>query len=500
MKIVQFLPVALCLVGLSPLGAQTIQTSLDMQQVFNSPGWQRAFAGDFAAETGVEPGVPEDPRAREVIGEIRPFIQAQNEPSTQSAIRILDAYFAELIGAGQAPDAYMLMLNGMLNYQLARTSANVNVRRRAEQQTISYFQDAIREFPSLLRAHKNLGDLYFRMENYPQAIEHFREAVRLGDREATSQGLLGYMYYLEGNLVSAENALKNALMIDPSVREFRQALGQVLQGMQRHEEAAALFGELMIEEPNNADYWNLQANAFIAQEKIDQAANNLEITRMMGVANAQSLLLLGDVYINKEMTEDATQAYLDALEEGEDVSFASSFIQAARTLNSFRSFDNAMRLLDAVREKFSDNLTEDQAITALTLRAEINLNKGLRDEAAVALEEIVARDPYNGRALISLGRYYMEARPDDALSAAEANIERSQNEQQAIIYFERVQQLDEVGEAAQGFIMEARLRVQRDELTQAVDLLEEAQNLDFKPTVEAYLSQVRAAARARSGA
>jgi len=500
MNSMKLLPVALGLVLATTASAQSIRTSLNIQDVFNTPAWERAFAGDFGVDSGVEPGIPEDPRGLEVIGEIRPLLQANSETSIQGALNILNSYFGERMTAGQTIPAFHAQIAGMLNYQLSRTTANPGLRARAQQEAIGHFEEAIQQFPNFLRAHKNLGDLYFRQDNATKALEHFLQAIQLGDKDPTPMGLVGYIYYEQGNLVSAENALKNALMVDPTVREFRQVLGQVLFNQERHTEAAALFGELLAEDSSNADYWNLQANAFIAQDKIDDAANNLEITRMMGVANPQSLLLLGDVYMNKEMTEDATLAYLDALEQGDDSNFAGSIIQAAGTLNNFRSYDNALMLLNGVDAKFGEELSDEEAIRALTLRSEINLNMGNRDEAAAALEDIIARDPYNGRALISLGRYYAETQPSDDLDEAAAAREISEAQQQAIIYYERVQQLEDPRMAAQGFVMEARLRVQRDELGQAVDLLEEGLQIYALPNVQPYLDQVRAAANARRGA
>jgi len=492
----KLLPVALGLVLATTASAQSIQTSLNMQEVFNTPAWERAFAGDLGVDPGIEPGVPEDQRGREVLGEIRPLIQSQTASSMQAAVNILNGYFGERTAAGQEIPAFHANIAGALSYQISRMSNNP----RIAQEAIGHFEEAVRQFPNYRSAHKNLGDLYFRQDNKQKALEHFLRAIQLGEKDATPMGLIGYMYYEMGNLVAAENALKNALMADPTVKEFRQVLGQVLYNQERYTEAAALFGELLAEDSSNADYWNLQANAFIAQDKIDDAANNLEITRMMGVANPQSLLLLGDVYMNKEMTEDATLAYLDALEQGDDSNFAGSIIQAAGTLNNFRSYDNALMLLNGVDAKFGEELSDEEAIRALTLRSEINLNMGNRDEAAAALEDIIARDPYNGRALISLGRYYAETQPSDDLDEAAAAREISEAQQQAIIYYERVQQLEDPRMAAQGFVMEARLRVQRDELGQAVDLLEEGLQIYALPNVQPYLDQVRAAANARRGA
>ena len=84
-------------------------------------------------------------------------------------------------------------------------------------------------------------------------------------------------------MVSAEAALRQSLMINPATFEFRQVLAQVLFNQQRFFEAEAMITELLFERPNSAELWNLQSNAFIATDRIEEAARNLEMVRMMGV-------------------------------------------------------------------------------------------------------------------------------------------------------------------------------------------------------------------------
>ena len=66
-----------------------------------------------------------------------------------------------------------------------------------------------------------------------------------------------------------------------------------------------------------------------------------------------------------------------------------------------------------------------------------------------------------------------------------------QYQQRAIIYYERAQNLDDLSAQVRAYIGEAQLRVQRDELDQAADLLEEAQAIQYQDNVQSYLDQIR---------
>jgi len=348
-------------------------------------------------------------------------------------------------------------------------------------------------FPNFLRAHKNLANLLFRGEKPQEARVHFVKAVELGDRDAVTFGLLGAIYMDEGKLIASESSLKNSLMINPNILEFKQLLGNVLLQQERYAEANAIFSELLQKRPNEVNFWMAQANCYIAMEDIDEAARILEIIRFMGGANVDSLMLLGDVYINKDMIEEATELYLAAVTAETNQAKLPGFIRSAETLNNFAAYDQGMQVVDAINKQFAGQLSTEDEIDILSLQAEINISLGKGKEAAENLEELIKRDPFNPRALLSLARYYTDADVDTSLSEIEQDLIESRNQEQAIIYYERAQELDDEMSRVRAYIGEAQLRVQRDELDQAADRLEDAQQIRYQDNVQAYLDQIRQA-------
>lgn len=475
--------------------------SAPAMEFFNSVEWQKSFMGSYGVNPGVEPGIPEDPAEREVLGQIRTFLQTGTAADIQAAANAIAALIQQQRTEGLNTSPMLLQIAGTLEMQLWENATTEDQRKIHLQRAENYLKQAINPqtgFPNFLRAHKNLANLLFRSDRPKEAKPHFIRAIELGDREAVTYGLLGAVFMEEDKLVSAETALRNSLMINPNIMEFKQLLGQVLLQQERYAEANALFSELLQRRPNEVNFWMAQSNCYIAMDRIDEAARNLEIVRLMGKANVPSLMLLGDVYMNKEMIEEAKEAYIEGIQTEATASNLSGFIRSAESLNNFTAYEQAKEVIEAIESQYGDSLTTENEIDLLSLRSEINISLGKGEEAAENLEALLQRDPFNARALLSLGRFYSDRQPDSDLPPEQQDLQERRDQQQAIIYYERAQDLDDERAQVRAYVGEAQLRVQRDELQEAADLLESAQAIEYQDTVQTYLDQIRAALRNRS--
>jgi tetratricopeptide (TPR) repeat protein len=487
-----------------PLG---VSPSSIAREFYNTPYWAQAFAASYGVQSGVEPGLPDaasDKGERELLGKIRVHLQEGSDASLALGLTEIENFFrTPAKGATAAPVAHPMLLQiaGTIAMRLGEVTRVEAEAKRYQQLAETYLRRAIDPnggFPNFLRVHKNLANLLFRGGRPNDAKPHFIKAIELGDREAVTFGLLGAIYLEEGKLIASETSLRQALMVSPDILEFKQLLGNNLMQQERWNEAKELFAELLQRRPNEVNFWMAQANCFVALEMIDEATTNLEIVRFMGKANAPSLMLLGDVYMNRNMVEDATLVYLDALKTDSNTSTVSTYLRAAETLNNFAAYDHAMRMLDGIEKTYGSRLPDKDQISLLTLRSEVNIALGKGDEAADNLESILRRDPLNARALLSLARYYSSKQADDNVTDEQERIRvLRQNQNRAILYYERAQNLDDDNDRVRALIGDAQLRVRREELEKAVELLQEAQRIKYSDSVNAYLNQVQAAARAR---
>lgn len=484
-------------------GIQQINTGINPLEVgrhfYQTQEWAKAFAGSYGVNPGVEPGLPDNDKEREALGKIRVLLQQGSDQDLAEALQVLVTLFGEQQRANLNTSPMMYQIAGTLALRMAEVTQDEARKTRYQNQAEDFLKRSIDPntgFPNFLRAHKNLANLYFRNDRSDEALKHFVRAVELGDREAPTFGLMGAIYLEQQKYISAESALRQALMVNPNINEFKQLLGQVLLNQERYLEAKEIFSELLMVRPNEVNFWMAQTNCFIGLDMIDEATTNLEIVRLMGRAEAPSLMLLGDVYINREMVIEAAEAYIEAIAKDPSETNLRNFIRAAETLNNYAAYPQSMAVLDAIEAHFPE-LSEEIEIDLLSLRSEVNISLGKGEEAAQNLESLLRRDPFHGRALLSLARYYAELDTPEGMDEDDARAQRRRNQQTAILYFERAQNLDDDRTRVSAYIGEAQLRVQRDELSRAADLLQEAQRIRFQDNIRAYLEQIEAALRNR---
>jgi tetratricopeptide (TPR) repeat protein len=409
-----------------PMQAQQQFTQVDSSPAlafYATPEWQEAFMGNLGVDPGVEPGRPEDSKELEVLGQVRNLLQTGNDANVLNAVTAISTLMQQQRSTGTSTSPMMLQIAGTLEMRMGELSKDPVKAKAAMERSQRYLEQSVdpaKGFPNFLRAHKNLANLLFRMDKPALAKKHFIKAIELGDRDAVTFGILGAIYMDEGKYVSSESALRNSIMINPNISQFKQLLGNVLLQQERYAEAKEIFAELLIKNPNDAQFWMAQANCYVALDNISAAARNLEIVRFMGKANVPSLMLLGDVYMNKEMVNEATEAYLEAIVAEPNQTNLPSFIRSAETLNNFAAYDQGMTVITAIANAYSGELSDEQEIDLLSLSSEINISLGKGEEAAKNLESLLRKDPFNARALLSLARYYSYLEPDLDLPAEAA--------------------------------------------------------------------------------
>ena len=162
-------------------------------------------------------------------------------------------------------------------------------------------------------------------------------------------------------------------MADGSARAFFD--------LKRWDDAIALTGNMLESDPESAQLWILQANAYIGLEKPMKAAENFEIVDRLGKATPDSLMLLGDIYLNSELFAPAVDVYLRVL-EGEEPELG-RLVRSAKILSARNANDQSKRLLSAVQATIGDDEADPELKKeVLRLSARIALAEGDGDSEA----------------------------------------------------------------------------------------------------------------------
>ncbi len=423
-------------------------------ELWDDPEFRKEFLGSYGVNAEIEPRVTLV--ERETMEKVLPML-------------------------GTDPDAALAALEEATTPESSAvfdfTIGNLHFQRGQLAPAAARYETALEKFPSFRRAHKNLGIIRFREGDHAAAVKSLSRVIELGGGDSTVYGLLGYAYAALDQHLAAESAFRSAMLLDPGTVDWKLGLTMSVLKQQRYGEAVSLCDELIAKSPDRADYWLLQANAFIGLGQPLRAAQNFEIVDRMGRATVQALNTLGDIYVNEGMWDLAARAYRRALEKDPGQAVARP-LRNVEILAQRGALEQANGLVADVKRVAGDRLDAADRKKLLKLEARVAVAEGAGDEAAAVLEEIVALDPLDGEALLLLGQHY-------------ARIE--QNEK-ALFYFERAQSLE--GFEADARVRHAQLLVSQARYGEAVPLLKRAQEIKPREDVARYLEQVERAARA----
>lgn len=434
------LPIGTSDSGLSPLELK----------IWNDPGFRRHFAESYIAETEIEPRVTMD--ERDQMLEIMELISEDK----------LDKAAAMLIESR----------NEAASAVFDFTLANIYFQQEKLDEALTAYQIAVDKYPKFRRAWRNLGSIYVRQGTFEKALPTLTQVVSLGGGDSVTYGLLGYAYYMTENFLSAESAYRMAILLDPKTLDWKMQLAKTLFRQQRFAEALALSDQLIKDQPEQADLWLLQANAYLGLKQPIKAAEIYELVDHLGKSTVSSLNLLGDIYVNESLYEMAIKSYIRAMEKDPDGKI-DRYVRAAKVLTARGALDKAKSLIEYMETNKADQLQKEEQKELLKLRARLAVASGSDDaEQIQILTEIVELDPLDGEALILLGQHHG----------------RTGDVQKAIFYFERAQSIEEF--EADACIRHAQLLVGEGQYKDALPLLRRAQQIKPRDNIHEYLEQV----------
>ncbi|MBD3265470.1 tetratricopeptide repeat protein, partial [bacterium] len=358
------------------------------------------------------------------------------------------------------------------------TLANIYFQQEKLDAAAEAYKTAVEKFPKFRRAWKNLALIHVRQTEYKKAIPALTRVIELGGSDYLTYGLLGYSYSSVENYLSAESAYRMAILLDPDTLDWKMGLARCFFKQQRFGEAVALCNQLIKDQPDKADLWLLQANAYIGMKEPLEAAEIYELVDRMGKSSTDSLNMLGDIYINEELYGMAAKTYIRAMQKDIDGD-AERAIRSAKILAARAAYNEAKDLIKHIQNQFGDQLQKERQIDLLKVESRIAVAEGSAEEEVEVLKEIVELDPLDGEALILLGQYH----------------QRNGNDEQAIFYYERAAGIEAY--EAEAKVRHAQLLVRNGNYDDAIPLLRQAQQVNPRENVQKYLEQVERIAKTR---
>ena len=423
--------------------------------MWRDPEFKKRFAESYIAETEIEPPVSED--ERKVMMKVLGFMDADKMDQA-----------AALLKSSRNKTA-----TAVFDFTLASILFQ---KEKFKEAAIAYAL-AVKKHRKFRRAWRNLGIVLVRLRRFEKAATALTRVVELGGGDAITYGLLGHAYSSVGNSLCAESSFRMAVLLDPKEVDWKKGLAGSFFKQQRFSESVAICDRLIADYPDRADLWLLQANAYIGMNKPLKAAQNYEFVDQLGKSTFNSLIMLGNIYVNEKLYERSVDCYIHATKKKPDARVDRP-LRAARVLTAQGAYDQTIRLIEHIEKQKGDSLDRKNRKELLKLRARIAVAKGESGDHVAILKETVDLDPMDGEALLLLGQHFG----------------RTSQPEKAILYYQRAADIE--GFEADAKVRHAELLVRQKKYNRALPLLKKAQKIKPRDNIQKYLEQVERIAKA----
>ncbi len=442
----------ICLAGVTSLSAQI---EYDRQAFWSQPHIVEAWKGSYQLDTETTPRI-EDEEEQLLVKELLGLLeQGLNDQALQ---QLLPQIKTESSAA------------------LDFLAANLYAEKGDIKSAKRFYAQSVEKYPNFLKAIKNLGIMMVQDGEFTAAIPHLRTAIRLKERDNVTFGLLGLCYVNTDQYISAETAYREAILLDPTVKDWQLGLAKTLLSQQKYQEAIAVLDEILLQEPESDVVWINQANAYLGLDEPETAVANHEIIDRLGKSTAETLELMGNIYMSNNLNELALTYYQKAIAKDPNRPIK-THIDTAEIMVARGAFDEGNAMINRIRSAYANRIAREDEIRLLRLQSQVAFGQGLGAEKFVPiLEKLVENDPNDGNALMMLADYYTGLDDIDGYARAD-------------LYYQRIVKIPD--HEVKGLVSWARSYVARERYGEAIPHLERAQTLDPQPHIQRYLDGVR---------
>ena len=425
--------------------------------------WLETQLADLAAMPDVDP--------EEIINESYNF-RKEREPDMTAAEFALYERMSGMVDTN--PTFALQLLETMLSDEEEDSAAfdvalgNMYFSHDRIDEALARYHSAVEKYPQFLRAWVNIGMIHYREQQWERAGPAFAKAINLGDRDAQTFGLLGFALRQTGNTLGAEMAFMQAMTAAPEDPNWIGGLLELYFVNERHDHAESLVRELIRLEPDNGKNWMLYASLLVSLGHPLEAATQLEISRKLGVINADGLALLGDLYVQLELIPEAIDAYA-SLDSGTSAMGTARLISYARSMISHGDLETAESVLGTLQPG-----TDWETLRPWNFaQAERAIAREEWDACAEAYQNVLNVEPLNPFALLGLGHAQIKL---EDLARAEFT-------------FEQALRIPEAEHRASLELANIILRDRR--FAEAIDLLERAESLEPAASIRTQIARLR---------
>ena len=297
------------------------------------------------------------------------------------------------------------------------------------EQAIEIYKEVIKLHPNLAYAHNNLGRLYYQQGQLQEAIPPLKRASELDPKLEPPRALLGFTLFQLHDFAGASREFKIAAQLDPTDEDVKLFLARSLVELQDYRGAVEILEKVSRQNPKNTEALYTLGGVYsvLAYRTLSQ----------IQTADPNSYLievLLGRFAETKQIYPDAAEHYKKAIERAPDVAdlyyrYAHALWAAGDSENALAQYKKALERdpydyraeWESARIVLPENPQEALRLSTLALKLKPDLADALtvRGRALVALQrpkeavedfkKALSFDPQNAAIHFQLARAYRAA-------------------------------------------------------------------------------------------
>ena len=190
------------------------------------------------------------------------------------------------------------------------------------EEAIESYKQALRIKPDLAEVHNNLGLAYVKSGNYQEAIESLKQALLIAPDYAGAHNNLGLAYGKLGMYQEAIESLKQALLIAPDYAGVHMNLGIAYRKLGMYQEAIEYSKQAIRINPDYADAHYGLGLAYDASGMHKEAFESCKQAVRMKPDYADAHVCLGLAYAESGLYKEAIEAYKFAIRIKPDLAVA----------------------------------------------------------------------------------------------------------------------------------------------------------------------------------
>lgn len=208
-------------------------------------------------------------------------------------------------------------------------------------EAIEHYRQALRIWPAYERAHNNLGNVLADQGKLDEAIEHYETAIKIAPQFAEAHNNLAVSLMEKGQMDAAIHHFQQTLKLKPDDAEAYYNLANALTMQGKLEEAVEHYLQALQIFPHHAEFQYNLANVFSMQGKFNLAIDSyLEATRLKP-DHLKAHNNLGIAYANLGLWNEAMHHYEKAITI--DPNYTSAHYNLAMAYLAIQNFGFAWR-------------------------------------------------------------------------------------------------------------------------------------------------------------